>query len=82
MGQNIPGTSGPVLTYPGEANGVTVPVAPNQTRIVNWMMPTNGNSPGADVSVTVRVVSDQPVVVASHFQFNPIGMPNVCHQAR
>jgi hypothetical protein len=81
VGQNIPGTS-PATTYPGEANGVTVAVASNQTRIVNWQMPTNGATPGTDVSVTVRVVSDQPVVVASHFQFNPIGMPNVCHQAR
>src|SRR2546421_7042305 len=82
VGQNIPGTSGPVLTYPGEANGATVPVASNVTRIVNWMMPISGGTPGADVSVTVRVVSDQPIVVASHFQFNPIGMPNVCHQAK
>jgi len=80
VGQNIPGTSSPVQTYPGEANGTTVAVAANQTRIVSWVTPTNSGTPGADVSVTVRVVSDQPVVVASHFQFNPIGMPNVCHQ--
>jgi hypothetical protein len=80
LGHNIPGTSGPVLTYPGEANGATVTLAPEHTRIVNWVLPTNAGDPGVDVSVTVRVVSDQPVVVASHFQFNPIGMPNVCHQ--
>jgi hypothetical protein len=79
VGQNIPGTSGPVVTYPGEANGATLPLASNATRIVNWMMPTNSNPPAADVSVAVRVVSDQPIVVASHFQFNPVGMPNVCH---
>jgi hypothetical protein len=72
----------PVQTYPGEANGVNVPVATAHTRIVSWLMPTNSGDPGADVSVTVRVVSDQPVVVASHFEFNPIGMPNVCHQAQ
>ncbi len=82
QGHNIPGTSGPVQTYPGEANGVNVPVAVAHTRIVSWLTPTNGGDPGVDVSVTVRVVSDQPVVVASHFQFNPIGMPNVCHQAQ
>ena len=81
VGQNIPGTS-PAATYPGEANGTTVAVAANQTRIINWMTPQNSGTPGADISVTVRVVSDQPIVVASHFQFNPIGMPNVCHQAR
>lgn len=81
VGQNIPGTS-PVSTYPGEANGVTVAVASNQTRIVSWLLPTNSGTAAADTSVTVRVVSDQLVVVASHFQFNPIGMPNVCHQAK
>ena len=81
VGQTIPGTS-PAQTYPGEANGATVPVAANQTRIINWLMPTNSGTPAADVSVSVRVVSDQPVVVASNFQFNPIAMPNVCHPAR
>jgi hypothetical protein len=82
QGHNIPGTAGPVLTYPGEADGVNVPVTSAHTRIVSWLMPTSAADPGVDVSVTVRVVSDQPVVVASHFQFNPIGMPNVCHQAQ
>lgn len=81
MGHNIPGTS-PVSTYPGEPDGTNVALAAAHTRIVNWLMPTSGADPGADVSVSVRVVSDQPVVVASHFQFNPIGMPNVCHQAK
>ena len=83
MGHNIPGTSGPVMTYPGEANGSTLPLAADHTRDVNWLMPVT-SGPGfdgvTDVSYTVRVVSDQPVLVASHFQFNPIGMPNVCHQ--
>jgi len=82
QGHNIPGTAGPVLTYPGEADGVNVPLTAAHTRIVSWLMPTSAADPGVDVSVTVRVVSDQPVVVASHFQFNPIGMPNVCHQAQ
>jgi hypothetical protein len=81
VGQAIPGTS-PAQNYPGEANGATISVAANHTRIVNWLMPTNSGTPAADVSVAVRVVSDQPVVVASNFQFNPIAMPNVCHQAR
>ncbi len=68
----------PVTTYPGESDGTTVPVTSAHTRIVNWLMPTSASDPGTDVSVTVSVVSDQPVVVASHFQFNPIGMPNQC----
>lgn len=80
-GHNIPGTSGPVQTYPGEANGATVPLADNHTRYVSWVMPVT-SGPGfdgvTDVSLTVRVTSDKPVVAASHFQFNPIGMPNQC----
>lgn len=81
MGTAIPGMPSPG-NYPGEANGATVAVSSNHTRIVNWMMPTSASDPANDVSVSVRVVSDQPVVVASHFQFNPIGIPNVCHQAK
>lgn len=73
-GTAIPGAGG--QNYPGEAAG-TVTLADTHTRILEWVMPTNmGHGPG--VSVTVRVTSDQPVVVASHFQFNPIGMPNQC----
>jgi hypothetical protein len=71
------------MTYPGEANGVTVPLTAAHTRNVRWLMPVVAG-PGfdgiTDVSFTVRVVSDQPIVVASHFQFNPVGMPNVCHE--
>jgi hypothetical protein len=70
----IPGGGG--QNYPGEAAG-TVTLADTHTRILEWVMPTN-SGPGPGVSVTVRVTSDQPVVVASHFQFNPIGMPNQC----
>lgn len=84
-GHPIPGTSGPVQNYPGEANGVTAPLLPDHTRFEKWVMPVAGG-PGFDgvtnVSLTVRVVSDQPVVVATNFQFNPWGMPNVCHQAK
>jgi len=84
-GHPIPGTSGPVQNYPGEANGVTVLLPANHTRFEKWVMPVAGG-PGFDgvtnVSFTVRVVSDQPVVVATNFQFNPVGMPNVCHQPR
>lgn len=83
MGHNIPGTAGPVQTYPGEANGVTVPLAAAHTRELAWQMPVAAG-PGfdgvTDVSFTVRVVSNQPIVVGTNFQFNPWGMPNVCHE--
>lgn len=74
-GTSIPGSGG--QNYPGETGASTVAVADTHTRIVEWVMPTNSGA-GPGVSVTVRVNSDQPVVVASHFQFNPIGMPNQC----
>jgi hypothetical protein len=84
QGQPIPGTSGPVQNYPGDADGATIPLAPAHTRFDHWVTPVAAG-PGFDgvtnVSYTVRVVSDKKIVVASHFQFNPIGMPNVCHQA-
>jgi hypothetical protein len=80
-GVTIPGSS-PARTYPGEAGASTVPLLPAHTRDLDWVMPQTGGGPGFDgvtgVSFTVRVTSDQPVVVASHFQFNPIGMPNQC----
>jgi hypothetical protein len=74
-GASIPGAGGP--TYPGETGASTVAVASGATRHVDWLMPQN-SGPGAGVSVTVRVTSDQPVVVASFFQFNPLNMPNQC----
>ena len=76
-GTAIPGAGGP--TYPGETGATTVAVADGETRLLDWLMPQNSAAAlASDVSVTVRVTSDQPVVVASHFQFNPIGMPNQC----
>ena len=75
VGTPIPGSGG--QNYPGETGASTVSLADTHTRILEWVLPTN-SGPAPDVSVTVRVTSDQPVVVASHFQFNPIGMPNQC----
>lgn len=80
-GVTIPGSPGPT-TYPGEAGASTVPLLNAHTRDLNWVMPQTGGGPGfdgvTDVAFTVRVTSDQPVVVGSNFQFNPVGMPNVC----
>jgi hypothetical protein len=78
-GATIPGTS-PVRTYPGEAGAATVPLLPAHTRDVDWLMPQAGAPPTADhvnVAVTVRVTSDQPVVVGANFQFNG-NIPSQC----
>jgi hypothetical protein len=78
-GHPIPGSS-PARTYPGEAGATTVPLLAAHTRDVDWVMPTT-SGPGFDgvtnVVFTVKVTSDQPVVVGSNFQFGG-NMPNQC----
>jgi len=78
-GVTIPGSS-PATTYPGEAGAATSPVLSAHTRNLNWVMPTTGG-PGFDgvtnVAFTVRVTSDQPVVVGANFQFNG-NLPSQC----
>jgi hypothetical protein len=78
-GVNIPGSPGPT-TYPGEVGATTVPLLNAHTRNLNWIMPTTGG-PGfdgvTDVAVTVRVTSDQPIVVGANFQFNG-NLPSQC----
>lgn len=78
-GATIPGTN-PIRTYPGEAGAATVPLLPAHTRDVDWLMPQAGAPPNADhvnVAVTVRVTSDQPIVVGANFQFNG-NIPSQC----
>lgn len=79
-GVTIPGSS-PATTYPGEAGAATVPLLAAHTRDVNWVMPATSGGPGLDgvtnVAFSVRVTSDQPVVVGSNFQFGG-NMPNQC----
>ena len=73
-GVTIPGSS-PATTYPGEAGAATVPLLPAHTRNLNWANPITGGS-GFDgvthVSFTVRVKSDQLIVVGSDFQFGGV----------
>ena len=78
-GHNIPGSPSPG-TYPGEANGVTVTLAADHTRDLYWSMPTSAPSDVTDISHTIRVVSDQPIVVGARFDFHPFAMPQVCHE--
>lgn len=75
----IPG-SAPATNYPGEAGASTVTLAPGHTRDVNWVMATT-SGPGFDgvtnVAFSVRVTSDQPIVVGANFQFNG-DIPSQC----
>jgi len=72
VGVTIPG-SNPASTYPGESGSNTVPLAPAHTRDVKWDTPRT-DGPGFDgvtnVAFTVRVTSDQPVVVGANFTFS------------
>jgi hypothetical protein len=67
---NIPGTN-PARNYPGQTGTTTVPLAPAHTLDIDWMTPQTGSPPQFDgitnVSFSVRVTSDQPIVVASDF---------------
>jgi Collagen triple helix repeat (20 copies) len=78
-GQNVPGTSGPIQTYPGDASAVGV--SPNETRDFKFTAPQMAGGPGIDgitnAAFSVKVSSDQPIVVGINVQFNPY-VPNVC----
>ena len=66
----IPGINANGTKYPGQPDGTNVPLAAAHTEIVTWDLPDNGVTPGSDVATAVRVVSDQPIVVSSDFQFS------------
>ena len=83
VGHTIPGAVAPAVTvYPGEIGAATTAVPTGHTRNLNWVMPVTSPPPTfdgiTDVVFTVRVTSDEPVVVGSNFQFGGF-MPNVCH---
>jgi hypothetical protein len=76
-GIQIPGAPMGTL-YPGEAGATTTPLAAGRTRDVQWTMPNTGPGPDlADVVYTVRVTSDQPIVVGANFDFNGM-IPSQC----
>jgi hypothetical protein len=72
----VPGSPG--SNYPGDA--APVPLAAANTRDFEWLMSTSSGAPFTNVAFSVRVTSDQPVVVGSNFQFAG-NMPNQCSLA-
>jgi len=78
QGHTIPGSPGS-QTYPGDADGATVALTAAHTRAVTWVMPNTSATPttDTDVATTVRIVSDQPIVVGANFQFNG-SIPSQC----
>ena len=67
-GVTIPGSS-PAAPYPGQTGSATEPVAASHTKIVTWQLPQDSPPGGPNVSATVRVISDQPIVVSTDFQW-------------
>jgi hypothetical protein len=68
-GANLAGVAVPVAsgtlpaTYPGDGGASTVAVLPAHTRNVNWTTPVSFPDPTTNVVASIRVTSDQPVVV-------------------
>jgi hypothetical protein len=75
-GVTIPGTS-PAATYPGQTGTDTEALGPAHTKILTWVFPQTSPEGGPNVSASVQVVSDQPTVVGSNFQFGPF-IPRPC----
>lgn len=70
-GANLAGVAVPVAsgsapaTYPGDSGASTVAVLPAHTRNVNWMTPVSFPDPTTNVVTSIRVTSDQPIVVGA-----------------
>jgi hypothetical protein len=68
-GAVVPGGSGPSDVYPGETGAATVAVAAGTTRIVPWHTALGNPATDANTPATIRIVSDQPVVVGVGVSF-------------
>jgi hypothetical protein len=79
-GETVP-LSSPPTTYPGHTGAATSAVLPSHTYNLTWQMPQTFTEPVASapdatkVSWSVRVTSDQPIVVGSDFQFQFMPLP-------
>jgi hypothetical protein len=79
LGHTIPG-SNPAQLYPGDADGATVSLNPSNTRDVNWVAPEATATPATnpDVAFSIRITSNQPIVVGANIEVNGT-LPSQCH---
>jgi hypothetical protein len=77
VGITIPGSAPPEV-YPGETGASTVPLSSHSTRHLNWFMPNGSPDPAPNVAFTIRVTSDQPIVVGANLLGGGF-MPNECN---
>jgi hypothetical protein len=61
-GVHIPAATIAPTTYPGQTGSATVTVDPLHTLITEWQLPDD-TPPAINISTSVQVISDQPVVV-------------------
>ena len=78
-GLPIPGGGGPSAVYPGQTGNTTQALLPAHTLILQWLLPNipqnqfgSAINQLANVSTSIRVVSDQPIAVSSNFQLNGV----------
>ena len=75
-GTQVPGAPpGPV--YPGQTGTTTVPLEADRTMVVSWTTAQGNPATDTTVPTTVRVSSDQPIVVGSNIEFSGFH-PTVC----
>jgi hypothetical protein len=75
VGVTIPGTASE--PYPGET-GAPVPLLAAHTRNLTWTLPQASPDPTTNVAFTIRVTSDQPIVVGANLLGGGF-LPNECN---
>ena len=76
-GVNVPAASptpDPQPTYPGQTGAATVAVAPSNTLVMPFKSPFGVAANGGNVAATIRVTSDQPIVVGGHIFFSGLSV--------
>jgi hypothetical protein len=76
VGVTIPGTASE--PYPGETGATTVPLLSKRTRNLTWTLPQASPDPTTNVSFTIQVTSDQPIVVGANLLSGGF-VPNECN---
>jgi len=76
VGAAIPGTASE--TYPGESGATTFSLGSTVTRNLTWTMPVASPDAFTRVAYTIRVTSDQPIVVGANLLGGGF-MPNECN---
>jgi len=69
-GANIPGTN-PVVQYPGQSGSTTVTLAADNTLIIPYLTGAGVRNNDNGLMASVRVTSDQPIVVGSMLANGP-----------